>query len=60
MKTYDIIICGAGPAGAAFAMTAPEEMSILMLDGTVNPQPCGGLLAPDAQKALASFELTLP
>ncbi len=60
MTKYDIIICGAGPAGAAFAMTAPKETKVLLLDGTVNPKPCGGLLAPDAQKALASFELTLP
>ena len=60
MKKFDIVICGAGPAGAAFAMTAPKDMKILLLDGTVNPKPCGGLLAPDAQKALASFELTLP
>ncbi len=60
MKDYDFIVCGAGPAGAAFAMTAPENKKILLLDGSVNPKPCGGLLAPDAQKALASFELTLP
>lgn len=60
MKIYDFIVCGAGPAGAAFAMTAPKSLNILLLDGSVNPKPCGGLLAPDAQKALASFELTLP
>ncbi len=60
MKSYDYIVCGAGPAGAAFAMTAPDNQRILLLDGSVNPKPCGGLLAPDAQKALASFELTLP
>ncbi len=60
MRKFDIVVCGAGPAGAAFAMTAPKDMKILLLDGTVNPKPCGGLLAPDAQKALASFELTLP
>ncbi len=60
MKSYDFIVCGAGPAGASFAMTAPKNSKILLLDGTVNPKPCGGLLAPDAQKSLASFELTLP
>lgn len=60
MKRYDFIVCGAGPAGAAFAMTAPKDLKILLLDGSINPKPCGGLLAPDAQKALASFELTLP
>lgn len=60
MTKYDFIVCGAGPAGSAFAMTAPKNLKILLLDGSVNPKPCGGLLAPDAQKALASFELTLP
>lgn len=60
MDFYDIAVCGAGPAGAAFAMTAPKNMKILLLDGAYASKPCGGLLAPDAQKALASFELTLP
>jgi flavin-dependent dehydrogenase len=60
MDFYDVAVCGAGPAGAAFAMTAPKNMKILLLDGSYAPKPCGGLLAPDAQKALASFELTLP
>lgn len=41
-------------------MTAPKNLKILLLDGAASPKPCGGLLAPDAQKALASFELTLP
>ncbi len=60
MENYDLLVCGAGPAGSAFAMTAEKSNSILVLDGAVNPKPCGGLLAPDAQKALAGFELTLP
>lgn len=60
MEFYDCIVCGAGPAGSTFAMTAPENLKILLLDGAESPKPCGGLLAPDAQKALASFELTLP
>lgn len=60
MDFFDCIVCGAGPAGSAFSMTAPEDMKILLLDGGARPKPCGGLLAPDAQKALARFELTLP
>ena len=33
---------------------------MLLLDGQFRNKPCGGLLAPDAQKALARFGLTLP
>lgn len=62
---YDIAIVGAGPAGAIFAREmglAKPEMKILLIDGQgeINRKPCGGLLAPDAQKALARFSLTLP
>ncbi len=64
-KIYDIAIVGAGPAGSIFARelsrTRPE-LSIAIIDGQTekNKKPCGGLLAPDAQKALAEFDLTLP
>lgn len=62
---YDIAIIGAGPAGSTLARelaTAREDMKILLIDGqnASHPKPCGGLLAPDAQKVLASFDLTLP
>ena len=62
---YDIAIIGAGPAGSTLARelaTAREDMKILLVDGqnADTPKPCGGLLAPDAQKVLASFDLTLP
>jgi flavin-dependent dehydrogenase len=62
---YDIAIIGAGPAGSTLARelaTAREDMKILLIDGqnASLPKPCGGLLAPDAQKVLASFDLTLP
>ncbi len=66
---YDIVILGAGPAGATFARLMGEGgagnqpgRKILLLDGQTerNKKPCGGLLAPDAQKALAHFDLVLP
>ncbi len=62
MPKYDIIVIGGGPAGAAFAKTADPRQKILLLDGgrLGEGKPCGGLLAPDAQKALARFNLTLP
>lgn len=57
---YDCIIVGAGPAGSTLARTLDKSMRILLLDGQYHDKPCGGLLAPDAQKALARFDLTLP
>lgn len=61
MDSYDIIIVGAGPAGSTLARIADSNLKILLLDGsTPEGKPCGGLLAPDAQKALAGFDLNLP
>lgn len=57
---YDCIIVGAGPAGSTLARLIPPGLRVLLLDGGLRPKPCGGLLAPDAQKALARFDLTLP
>ncbi len=61
---YDIAIIGLGPAGAAAAMLLGNMFRVIAIDkktdaGTFK-KPCGGLLAPDAQKTLASFGLTLP
>ncbi len=64
-ERYDIAIVGAGPAGSFFAREiarSRQDMSILLIDGQTREKskPCGGLLAPDAQKVLAEFGLTLP
>ena len=63
MEHYDIAIVGAGPAGSTLArLLGKSGASVAVIDGARpgKSKPCGGLLAPDAQKALAGFELTLP
>ncbi len=65
MEAYDIAVVGAGPAGAVFASElskARPEYRIALIDGQSREtaKPCGGLLAPDAQKLLARFDLVLP
>lgn len=60
MEQYDMIVIGAGPAGATFARIADPKNRILLIDGNKTGKPCGGLLAPDGQKALAHFDLNLP
>ena len=62
---YDIAVIGAGPAGSIFAKEIAEarpDLKILLIDGQSqdSAKPCGGLLAPDAQKLLARFDLVLP
>jgi flavin-dependent dehydrogenase len=62
---YDVVIVGAGPAGATFARLLHPHYRVLLLDKQAMStqrigKPCGGLLAPDAQKVLAQFDLTLP
>lgn len=62
---YDIIVVGAGPSGSVFVREvakARPELKILVIDGQqkISAKPCGGLLAPDAQKLLAKFDLALP
>lgn len=64
-KHFDIAIVGAGPAGSIFAreiVSRCPAMSVLLIDAQSeeNKKCCGGLLAPDAQKVLAQFDLTLP
>lgn len=63
MNSYDIAIVGAGPAGSTLARLLGKScLKVLLIDGSTpgKCKPCGGLLAPDAQKALAAFDLSLP
>ena len=65
---YDVAIIGAGPAGATLARLVADSFKVLLLDkrrfdrpdGPGRAKCCGGLLAPDAQRALAQLELDLP
>jgi len=67
MTHYDITIIGAGPAGATLARTLQDKYKVLLVDKRpLDKKPskliknCGGLIAPDAQKALARFGLSIP
>lgn len=65
MADFDIAIIGGGPAGATLARLLNKRFRVLLIDSkSDNPEsfhkPCGGLLSPDAQKAFAEFDLTLP
>ena len=59
---YDIIVIGAGPAGANFArLVDTRRYRVLMLDGSAGrDKVCGGLISPDAQDVLARYDLSLP
>lgn len=60
-RHFDIAVIGAGPAGANFVRLAdPEKQSILVIHNEVRKKPCGGLLSPDAQRVLASYDAVLP
>ena len=63
--SFDIAVVGAGPAGAVFVKELAQsrpDFKIVLIDGQSQntAKPCGGLLAPDAQKLLARFDLVLP
>jgi flavin-dependent dehydrogenase len=67
MKHYDITIIGAGPAGSTLARELGDKYKVLLVDKRpLDKEPnkliknCGGLIAPDAQKALATFGLSIP
>ena len=63
---YDIAIIGLGPAGAFLAGHLSESHRVIAIDkkqpgqGSGFHKPCGGLLAPDAQKSLSLFNMSLP
>lgn len=62
---YDIAIIGLGPAGSTLVRLLSPKYKIIAIDKKVFgkdgfQKPCGGLISGDAQKALASFDLTLP
>jgi len=65
---YDIAIIGGGPAGATLAYLMGKKYKILLVDRRQlasseedqRVKSCGGLLAPDAQKIIASLGLGLP
>ena len=62
---YDIAIIGLGPAGAILAKHLPKNLKIIALDKKPVKsggfmKPCGGMLAPDAQKSFSRFDMTLP
>lgn len=59
---YDIAIIGLGPAGATLSRLLSKEYKVLALDRKKEERGkcCGGLLSPDSQKILASFNLCLP
>jgi len=61
---YDIAIVGLGPAGSFFARHLNKNLRVIAIDKKRETggfqKPCGGLLAPDAQKSLSRFNMTLP
>ena len=59
---YDIAIIGLGPAGVTVARLLSKKYKVIALDRKNDNMAkcCGGLLSPDAQKILASFDLCLP
>ena len=62
MERFDIAVIGLGPAGSTLARLLAPRLRVFALNGQPikGDKPCGGLLAPDAQKALARLQLTLP
>ncbi|AVM68996.1 oxidoreductase [Lachnospiraceae bacterium oral taxon 500] len=63
---YDIVIVGAGPAGATLARLLPDSYRVLLLDKKPLAEAdwpmkcCGGLLSESAQKVMAEMNLNLP
>ena len=69
LEIFDVALIGMGPAGSICARALDSRALRVIafdrkpLDPAVEQsfhKPCGGLLAPDAQKVLAQLELNLP
>lgn len=66
MQHFDVAIIGLGPAGAALARQLAGHLRVIALDKKQRSgdkgfkKPCGGLLAPDAQRAFVRAGITLP
>ncbi|WP_333497955.1 FAD-binding protein [Kluyvera sp. CHPC 1.2972] len=66
MEHFDVAIIGLGPAGATLARRLSGKMRIIALDKKHQDgnegftKPCGGLLAPDAQRSFIRDGMTLP
>lgn len=66
MEIFDIAVIGLGPAGATLTRLLDPSFKVLALDKKQSQgksgfqKPCGGLLAPDAQRSFIRFGLTLP
>jgi len=66
---YDVVIVGSGPAGANLARLIGTQYKVLLIDKrelgndsskSLTNKCCGGLLAPDAQKMIATLGLGIP
>ncbi|MDC7222257.1 MAG: FAD-dependent monooxygenase [Spirochaetales bacterium] len=63
MKEYDYLIVGGGPAGSTLARLIGKKYRVALVEGDGEDSEgkiCGGLIAPDAQKMLGRFGLSLP
>ena len=61
---YDLAIIGSGPAGSTLARLVDSSIRTIIIDKKKETagcfeKPCGGLLAPDAQRALSRYNITL-
>ena len=63
---YDVAVIGLGPAGVFLAKHLSRSHRVIAIDKKLQNcdggfhKPCGGLLAPDAQKSLSRFNMSLP
>jgi len=59
---YDVVIIGAGPAGAMLAkLLSTKKYRVLLADASGGKEKvCGGLISPDAQDFLAKHDIYLP